>query len=193
MQSPGSGALHRWWSGLGPVVPHDNFPADCRLCHVGSTWNVLTADFKFDHELQTGVPLRGAHAAAQCLRCHNDRGPVRMFAARGCAGCHDDVHVGELGKDCQRCHEERTWNPEGQIEMHNRTRFPLTGAHLGVSCHRCHPGAFVGRFYQADTKCLTCHYDDLAQTNNPNHFGLGWVDNCDRCHVSSSWNHGSLK
>src|SRR5690349_16403372 len=39
---------HLWWSGLGPVLPHDTFPADCALCHVGNDWQTLTADFRFD-------------------------------------------------------------------------------------------------------------------------------------------------
>ena len=28
----------------------------------------------------------------------------------------------------------------------------------------------------------TCHTGDLANTQNPPHLGLGWVDNCQRCH-----------
>ncbi|MCC6673471.1 MAG: hypothetical protein IT458_20605 [Planctomycetes bacterium] len=192
-QGVGSGAVHRWWAGLGPVLPHDTFPADCKLCHVGPTWNVLVKDFRFDHERETGYRLEGAHDQAQCLRCHNDRGPVAMFAARGCAGCHEDVHLGELGQDCRVCHGQHTWSAEGQVEMHDKTRFPLTGAHLNVGCHRCHPGAFVGRFYQTDTQCVTCHYDDMLRTTNPPHVGLGWTDNCDRCHVTTSWNHARIR
>ena len=86
-QSAGVGSVHRWWAGLGPVLPHDSFPADCSLCHVGEKWNTLTVEFSFDHEQETGHRLEGAHAEAQCLRCHNDRGPVQVFAGRGCAGC----------------------------------------------------------------------------------------------------------
>ena len=92
--------LHGWWKGLGPVMPHDSFPADCSLCHEGTSWQTLRADFSFDHEAETGVPLSGAHAQAQCLRCHNDRGPVATFQARSCAGCHEDIHLGMLGVDC---------------------------------------------------------------------------------------------
>jgi hypothetical protein len=192
-QGPGSGELHRWWSGLGPVLPHDKFPGDCALCHVGPSWNVLQPTFRFDHARETGVPLEGAHAQALCLRCHNDRGPVAMFQARGCVGCHDDVHQGELGKDCTGCHDQRTWAPRGMVEKHNRTRFPLTGAHVAVACHRCHPGAFVGRFQPIDTKCAVCHADNAAATTNPPHLGLGWVDNCDKCHVTTSWNHAIIR
>ena len=184
---PGMGEVHRWWSGLGPVLPHDTFPADCWMCHVGESWNKLTDNFTFDHELETGVALDGAHAQAQCLRCHNDRGPVAVFNAKGCVGCHEDVHAGDLGMNCTFCHQQTTWRAVGQIEMHNRTRFPLVGSHLTTSCNRCHPGAFVGNFLPSPTECEACHADDLAQTTNPPHIPLGWVNNCQRCHMPTVW------
>src|SRR5690348_14958411 len=60
----------QWNARRGPVVPHDTFPRDCSLCHTGSTWNSIRADFTFDHGKETGVVLEGAHAQAECLRCH---------------------------------------------------------------------------------------------------------------------------
>ena len=183
---------HLWWSGLGPVLPHESFPADCALCHEGTGWQGVRADFSFDHEGETGVPLNGAHARAACLLCHNDRGPVAVFAARSCAGCHEDVHRAQLGADCTRCHQEATWQPVGQIELHARTRFPLVGVHAAVSCQRCHPGAEVGHFVPTDVECLTCHQSDLARAVNPNHAGLGWVDRCDRCHLPRTWNQAEI-
>ncbi len=190
MQGPGSVSRHRWWAGLGPVIPHDNFPADCRLCHVGGDWHTLTADFEFDHEAETGVPLLGAHAEARCLRCHNDRGPVEVFAAKGCAGCHEDIHQGDLGQNCTQCHREQTWQPFGMVELHQRTRFPLVGVHAVTACHRCHPGAEVGNFIPTDTECVTCHVSDLNRTTN--HFAFGWVERCDRCHKPTSWKDAEL-
>ncbi|MEM7200611.1 MAG: hypothetical protein AAF628_10120 [Planctomycetota bacterium] len=192
-QGPGSAQRHRWWSGLGPVLPHDTFPADCNLCHVGQDWNDLVRNFEFDHERETGVPLNGAHAQAGCLRCHNDRGPVDVFAAKGCAGCHEDYHFGELNRDCTSCHNEVSWYPSGQVAMHNRTRFPLTGAHAGVACHRCHPGGWVGEFIPTDNECVTCHRDDLAGAINPPHIPLGWVDRCNRCHLPTRWNQAETR
>ncbi|MCA8956523.1 MAG: hypothetical protein KDC87_10650 [Planctomycetes bacterium] len=191
--SPGDGATHRWWAGLGPVLPHDTFPADCKLCHVGEKWNELTATFQFDHEKRTGVPLHGAHGRAMCLRCHNDRGPVKTFQAKGCVGCHEDRHNGKLGTRCTKCHQERTWQPVGQIELHNKTRFPLTGAHAATSCYRCHPGGLVGNFQPTDTRCVTCHQDDLAATKNPPHVGLGWTANCNRCHLPTRWRQAVIR
>ncbi len=193
LQRPGGVAVHRWWAGLGPVIPHDNFPADCSLCHVGEGWNNIRADFVFNHGAETGVALTGAHAQASCLRCHNDRGHVAVFASKGCSGCHEDVHQAQLGTDCQSCHLEHDWRPYGQVERHDRTRFPLVGAHAVTSCHRCHAGAEVGRFVPTDIECLSCHREDLARAQLPDHFGLGWVDRCDRCHLPTTWNQAEIQ
>ncbi len=193
LPGPHSMERHRWWAGLGPVLPHASFPAECSLCHVGAGWNELRADFSFDHAERTGVPLQGAHEAARCLRCHNDRGPVETFAAQGCAGCHDDVHQGRLGNDCRSCHTEVDWRAVGQHERHARTRFPLTGAHAATACQRCHPGADVGHFVPTDIQCASCHQADLAATVLPNHIALGWVDRCDRCHMPTIWQQAEIR
>ena len=190
--STASVAQHRWWAGLGPVLPHDSFPADCTLCHEGSNWNDLVADFSFDHEAETGLALDGAHEAASCLRCHNDRGPVEVFQERGCAGCHEDVHLGQLGNECTECHTETNWRPFGMFEMHQQTRFPLFGVHAAVSCRQCHPGAEVGRFVPTPIECVDCHLNDLQGANNPNHIALGWTFDCNRCHQPSIWNAAEL-
>jgi len=193
MRGEASIGQHRWWAGLGPVLPHDTFPADCGLCHAaGADWQELTEDFRFDHEAETGVALEGAHRQAQCLRCHNDRGPVAAFAARGCAGCHEDVHLGELGQACTECHQQQTWQPVAMLERHDRTRFPLEGVHVATACHRCHPGALLGNFVPVDPNCLSCHRDDLANAQVPDHIALGYVDRCDRCHQPTNWNRAEV-
>lgn len=191
-QGPDLTKQHLWWSGLGPVLPHDTFPADCSTCHVGDDWQTLVPDFQFDHEANTGVPLNGAHAGAACLLCHNDRGPAASYQRQGCAGCHEDVHQGQLGPACNRCHQEFTWQPVGQVALHQSTRFPLVGVHASTACHRCHPGIETGKIFPTDPECLTCHQSDLARTQNPNHFGLGWVDRCDRCHLPRTWEQAEI-
>ena len=111
--------LHRWWAGLGPVLPHESFPADCSLCHVGQEWNTLNRGVRRSTtKVETGFELVGAHERAQCLRCHNDRGPVATFQAKGCIGCHEDVHYGELRLTTARsCHNQRNWWPDpGMVE-----------------------------------------------------------------------------
>ena len=137
----------RWNKDWGPLVPHTTFPRDCSLCHVSRRWDVLREDFKFDHLKETGHKLEGAHADASCLRCHNDRGPARLFSARGCGGCHIDPHKSTMGRDCTRCHGQESWQlrtTQGrQVADHARTRFPLTGMHAVLRCDQCHLKANV--------------------------------------------------
>jgi hypothetical protein len=184
--APSVGVQH-WWEERGPVVPHDSFPLDCRECHVEGSWHEIREDFTFDHLARTGVALEGAHAQAECLRCHNDRGPVQVFSARGCAGCHEDRHEGRLGKTCESCHTEADWSVRETITKHARTRFPLVGAHAAAACWRCHPAAQVDIFDRASPECITCHADDLARAQVPDHVGQGWVDDCQECHIPTEW------
>lgn len=192
MRGPDAVKQHLWWAGFGPVLPHDTFPADCEGCHVGGDWQTLAADFEFDHAAETGVPLVGAHARAQCILCHNDRGPAGVFQRQGCAGCHEDVHEGTLGPACSDCHSQWNWRPSDQRVEHAHTRFPLIGAHASTACHRCHPGAEVGRFVPTDPECVSCHAADLARADNPNHQALGWTDRCDRCHLPRTWDQAEV-
>ena len=184
----------QWDDQRGPVVPHDTFPADCALCHEGSSWQRVREDFSFDHLAETGVALQGAHDEAECLRCHNDRGPVERFASRGCVGCHDDVHQGKLGKGCGDCHDadRATWEVREPIALHQKTRFPLVGAHVTTACFECHPGAQVGNFQRTDTRCTSCHQDDLLLATSPDHQAQGWVDDCQDCHIPTTWGGGGF-
>ena len=175
---------------LGPLVPHTTFPGDCGLCHVPENWTTLKGDFEFDHEAETGYALEGAHARATCLRCHNDRGPVAEYLARGCAGCHVDPHESTLDPDCTQCHNQLSWRPIGLVGMHDQTRFPLTGAHVGLACYRCHAGAPQGDFIGAPIDCHLCHQDDLARATDPDHIANGFVTDCQRCHAPTRWENG---
>ncbi|MCA8970827.1 MAG: hypothetical protein KDC95_13620 [Planctomycetes bacterium] len=183
------GGPQDWDSNLGPVVPHDTFPGDCSLCHETGSWSKIRTSFEFDHEAETGVPLIGAHKTAKCLRCHNDRGPLDRFIVLGCKGCHEDVHQGHLGARCESCHDEAstTWIPREVIREHQRTRFPLVGAHAGVACFRCHSGAEVGNYKFADVRCESCHQDALASAKAPDHIAQGWTRDCERCHRPTGW------
>ena len=176
-----------WNKKLGPLVPHTSFPGDCGICHLPDGWDKLCADFAFDHMAETGYPLEGAHSAAACLRCHNDRGPVQAYVARGCSGCHIDPHASSLGLECERCHSQIVWEPIGLIAEHARTRFPLMGVHAVATCESCHEGAAAGQFRGAPTQCEVCHQADLAGATNPDHLSNGWVSDCQRCHQPSGW------
>ncbi len=181
-----------WRESRGPVVPHDSFPSDCTICHEKGSWHQIRKDFAFDHGKETGVEMKGAHAQAQCLRCHNDRGSVSIFASRGCAGCHDDIHRSRLGTQCTSCHSENNWNPTGIYAVHARTRFPLTGVHVGVACFRCHPAAESGQFQGADPRCEACHRNDAVQAKAFDHAAMGLFTNCQLCHSGTSWQNATF-
>jgi hypothetical protein len=75
---------------------------DCEQCHSPAGWNL----WKFDHaKTAGGFALTGAHATATCASCHaQPPGVVKLRT--DCASCHskDDVHLGQFGRQCQRCH-----------------------------------------------------------------------------------------
>ena len=73
---------------------------DCQSCHNPNGWDF----WQFDHGT-TRFMLTGAHGRLGCRDCH--RKPDHdLTLSRECATCHraDDVHDGQFGPDCGRCH-----------------------------------------------------------------------------------------
>jgi hypothetical protein len=79
---------------------------DCEACHSPNGWGL----WEFDHAKATGFALVGAHTRATCEGCHK-RPPDVVKLAGDCASCHaqDDVHLGQFGRQCQRCHGSVTF------------------------------------------------------------------------------------
>ena len=79
---------------------------ECANCHSPVGWNI----WKFDHGKVTAFPLEGAHAKLACAGCHVSP-PDQVKLSRDCAACHtrDDVHLGQFGRQCQRCHTTSTF------------------------------------------------------------------------------------
>jgi hypothetical protein len=74
---------------------------DCAACHSPNGWQL----WEFDHDRQTRFALTGRHASLSCGDCH--RGATgQMKLPSECAACHrdDDIHLGQFGTQCQRCH-----------------------------------------------------------------------------------------
>lgn len=150
-------------------------PQRCEDCHT-----VQTADFalrSFDHTT-TDFPLRGKHVENTCEDCHGDReGAVyRPLAHADCDACHQDTHAGHFEPTpCLVCHAETSWKV-AEFD-HARTRFPLTGQHVGVVCETCHvDGVYAG--LQHDS-CADCHRE------TPHTAALAVP--CAGCHVTSSF------
>jgi hypothetical protein len=79
---------------------------DCEACHSPNGW----ALWQFDHGKVAKFALTGAHARVACAGCHRQP-PEVMKLSGDCASCHarDDVHLGQYGRQCQRCHGTSTF------------------------------------------------------------------------------------
>lgn len=144
----------------------------CESCHSALAWKPST----FDHERDSRYALRGKHATTKCEECHRRPLSEEKPLAR-CFACHErsDKHNGQLDKECQNCHNERTWR-ETSFE-HVRARFPLLGKHKQVDCRKCHATL---AYRDAKLDCASCHAkDDL-------HKGR-FVPQCELCHDAQGW------
>jgi hypothetical protein len=149
--------LSGWDQKWGPAPSHQTFPGDCRMCHLEGKGGAPRQDFAFDHTREAQYRLAGAHAQAACLRCHNDKGPVAAYVARGCVGCHDDPHASALGTDCKSCHDQVSWKPRRSAARDVQIRFHRIPAHATPPCASCHVEAGVGRAQVGPAQCGPCH------------------------------------
>lgn len=80
---------------------------DCASCHSPVAWS----RWRFDHFISTGFILDGAHADLRCGECHRSAPRKGEKTPSRCVDCHrnDDVHNGQFGKDCGRCHSSATF------------------------------------------------------------------------------------
>ncbi len=80
---------------------------DCAGCHNARDWKL----WDFDHAKRARYALDGAHARTACLSCHKVAGDKVPALATTCVSCHagEDVHGGNYGLQCERCHTPRTF------------------------------------------------------------------------------------
>jgi hypothetical protein len=151
------------------------FGTDCSLCHSPAAWKPAT----FDHNLAP-FKLDGKHAAVPCASCHING--VFKGTPTDCYSCHakDDHHGGQFGTACGACHTTSGWLPA--TFDHNLSTFPLTGAHAGLDCTRCHTNNV---FKGTSTLCAACHADP------PFHAGMFAGTSCNSCHNTSAWTPAS--
>lgn len=148
----------------------------CETCH-----DVHTPKFavtSFAHDTKTAFVLAGAHAAVACVDCHkvetgafpSESGTARRLKglAKDCAGCHADVHLGQVGDRCETCHTAESFKL--RHFMHRATKTTVSffvGRHVKASCDSCHQSATrafpKGRgtavVFAVDRACVTCHVD----------------------------------
>jgi len=146
---------------------------DCDTCHSTLGWPGAS----FDHET-TKFPLGGRHQTVPCGRCHEN---ARYKGTDdSCVSCHrlDDIHAGQRGNDCGKCHGVAEW--EGSSFDHDRnTDFRLLGRHAGVSCDQCHTTG-VGGKDRPPQSCFGCHAE-----GDPHKGSQG--RSCETCHDENGW------
>jgi hypothetical protein len=144
---------------------------------------------KFDHK-KTGFMLKGQHDQVQCMDCHTSLTFKFTKSSSRCADCHEDVHHGELGPTCDRCHSPKSWLVPDMIQRHSSTRFSLVGIHSTVPCQECHTNEQKNEFTGLRTDCFGCHQADYNATQAPNHRQAGLGTDCQSCHAVNAVNWG---
>lgn len=186
----------------GRVVNRAKGDTDCARCHTehyGQGLRIIRwpiSKDEFDHR-ETGFPLVGRHSGLACEKCHNARGIAPESRKKiqvkdlsktfeglvtTCTGCHEDRHAGQLGVDCQKCHNETRWKPVVTFD-HAATRYPLAGRHATVACEKCHRPLPANPKVIQYTKlnfaeCTGCHQD-------PHHGAF--AARCESCHNLNGW------
>ena len=159
---------------------------NCIECHtLDPVW--MPADYQEHDNL---FPIyTGSHAGEwdACIDCHLNPNDFSEFT---CTTCHerndtDDEHDDVNGyvyesRACLACHP--TGSEDDNFD-HNRTRFPLRGAHTGVDCRECHVNGYAG----TPTDCVSCHQQDYDQTTNPDHKASDFSTECVVCHTETAW------
>lgn len=171
--------------------PHQaKLGAQCQTCHDESGWHAISG---FDHQ-KTDFPLFAKHFQVECTQCHNvsakspaktssegaelDPAALKPLPHSGCNDCHKDPHAGKFGATCKSCHSEDGWNVLARNldrAFHEKTRFPLMGAHSDVQCSKCHgKGTNEKLKGLAFSACAACHLDS--------HGGQLKGQQCESCH-----------
>jgi hypothetical protein len=172
-----------------------NGATDCAGCHETSAFKTT----HFDHA-STRFALVGAHSSEPCVSCHTrvhvkaDKDVIRFKPLpTQCAECHRDAHngaystpeftslvgiaevsSGALSAPCDTCHKPETWH-DVHFAQHDKTSFPLSGAHAKADCSECHQQGFAQAMVH---NCTACHRDPHAGS-------LG--AQCAGCHDANSW------
>lgn len=161
------------------------FSTDCKKCHTLTPgWEPAKYS---DHDPLYFPIYSGEHKGEwnKCSNCHLNGGNYSSFS---CTVCHENPDTDEEHKSvsgyfyennaCLACH------PQGNLTNvfdHDASGFPLTEAHKGLDCIKCHAGGFKG----TPKECSACHLLDYQQSQNPSHQKLALSLDCIQCHTTT--------
>ena len=166
--------------------------ANCESCHSPNGWHNISGN-KFDHS-KTRYPLGGKHALVECGKCHIPREKKIALKFAYCTNCHADFHKAAFAQRaqkgaCEECHTVKGFSPTNfTVAQHEKTDYPLRGAHLAIPCVACHigadaSGARVSRFVFKQMTCANCHRDP----HNGQVKKLVDKSGCEACHAVENW------
>jgi hypothetical protein len=169
----------------GPKRTAEMTDKGCATCHDTSSWGRASVP-------HPAFALTGAHARTTCKGCHGAKAEDADAASfRGipktCNGCHDDTHAGQFaGKPCTDCHGTERWTKLDGFD-HGKTRYPLEGVHVPMSCDACHArttlrdGSTAVRWRLGYFRCRDCHA-------TPHTKAIFAKDlDCKSCHAATAW------
>jgi hypothetical protein len=177
------------------------FGRSCESCHRALTFKAAG----FVHP-RAAEFFAGRHQGLTCAKCHvrpadprvprppSDPLPGRATPpSMACGTCHADVHIGQVGPACDRCHTVAAPKFQPERFSHDAGVFPLAGRHATTACVKCHPlqiAAFPAgtgtakRLLPVSGECLSCHRDPH----------LGQVEgSCARCHTAATFKMASFQ
>jgi nitrate/TMAO reductase-like tetraheme cytochrome c subunit len=172
---------------------HNKFGQNCRQCHSEVSFTTIKGISDFDHN-KTNFPLVDKHLTVDCKSCHKTNLTDPLKHDR-CTDCHSDYHKGQFVKngispDCSECHSVKGFTSFSYtLEQHNKSPFPLMGAHSAQPCSECHKKQTEWSFKGIGTVCLDCH-SDIHKT----FIGAKYYpdENCRICHNESAWSDVSF-
>ncbi|QDU68420.1 cytochrome c3 family protein [Engelhardtia mirabilis] len=154
----------------------------------------------FDHA-SIGFRMEGAHLELDCTECHAHaqdevlpEGATRFIGlSQRCVSCHEDEHDGALGRTCNDCHVQASF--EQHWSRGHDEHLKLVGGHGGLSCRDCHGEGddhalevVAGGGSLPDARaCTDCHDSPHGAgfaVGNARLAGLGLARSCDTCHAS---------
>lgn len=148
-------------------------------------WRPFGGRQNFPHQ-RAGWPLTGAHRAQKCEKCHEKKMPKTGLTSflglrTECTTCHKTPHEFKDVRlsDCTVCHDfdsRRVPNLAATKFDHDKTDYPLVGAHTKNECKKCHADDLKTFQVKADFgDCKGCHEDSHKSVISANR-------KCSSCH-----------
>jgi len=169
------------------------FGNNCSKCHNEESFTSKKLLRNFDHSL-TDFPLEGLHKKVDCKKCHQSGKYTNPINFSSCNKCHDDYHKGEFTKnniatDCKTCHSVKDGFDLSLFTttQHQKTTFPLKGAHNAMPCFACHknnPKQKKWTFKNIGMDCVQCHKDIHKGYINTKYYPN---QKCESCHNNDAW------